>query len=149
MSVTKSGYINGSDMLLTVDSKAIGHCTSHSVTITSDTKDRAVKPAASTAYAGANLWKDKTVTGLNVSITGEGLAFYAETEGGYKEALALIAAGSAVAVTCIERDGSAAYLSGNFIVTSLERTDPANDDSTYTIQLENSGAVTFTGSNLT
>ena len=43
---TKTGYCNGSDMLLFVGGKAVGHCTSHTTTINSETKDRAVKPVA-------------------------------------------------------------------------------------------------------
>ena len=31
------------------------------------------------------------------------------------------------------------YLAGSFIISSLERTDPAQDDSTYTINLDNNG----------
>ena len=34
------------------------------------------------------------------------------------------------------------YLEGSFVITSLERTDPAQDDSTYSIQLENNGEPT-------
>ena len=68
MATTKKGYCNGSDMLLYVDGKAVGHCTSHSTTLTTETKDRAVKPVA-TAEISAGLWKGKGVTGLSVSIS--------------------------------------------------------------------------------
>ncbi len=43
---TKTGYVNGSDLLLFVGDKAIGQCTSHSATFDSETKERAGKPAA-------------------------------------------------------------------------------------------------------
>lgn len=43
----KDDYINGSDLLLNVGGKAIGHCTTHTTTFNSDTKERAVKPVAS------------------------------------------------------------------------------------------------------
>ena len=43
----KNGYVNGSDMLLYIGEKAIGHCTSHTTTFDTETKDRAVKPEAS------------------------------------------------------------------------------------------------------
>ena len=49
MPTTKTGYVNGSDMLLYIGSKAIGHCTSHTTTFNSETKDRSVKPVASQA----------------------------------------------------------------------------------------------------
>lgn len=140
---TKKGYCNGSDMLLYINGKAIGHCTTHKTTITSETKDRAVKPVAS-ASATDSLFKNKGVTGLGVSISGDGLCFYQETENGYKACLALIAKGESVEVKCMERGNSdKPYLSGNFVITSLDRDDPAQDDSTYSINLENDGPVTF------
>lgn len=136
---TKTGYCNGSDMLLYIGGKAVGHCTTHTTTLNSETKDRAVKPVAS-AGISAGLWKGKGVTGLSVSISAEGLVFYDETESGYKELLALWKAGKSVQVKCMEREESEKpYLSGNFVITSLERTDPAQDDATYRVNLENDG----------
>lgn len=139
---TKTGYCNGSDMLLYVGGKAVGHCTSHTTTINSETKDRAVKPAAS-ASISAGLWKNKGVTGLSASISADGLVFYQETESGYKACLALIGKGQSVDVKCMERGSETPYLSGKFVITSLERTDAAQDDATYSISLENDGAITF------
>ena len=143
---TKTGYVNGSDMLLYVNGTAIGHCTTHKVTFSSETKDHAVKPVAS-EYLAAGLWKDKTVTGLSYSISADGFCFYDETEGGYKTLLALWYAAETVTVKCMERAASAdetvePYLVGECVITSLEREDPAQDDATYTISLENSGAPT-------
>ncbi len=51
---TKTGYCNGSDMLLYVGGKAVGHCTTHTSTFNSETKDRAVKPVASRAIRRAH-----------------------------------------------------------------------------------------------
>lgn len=140
---TKTGYCNGSDMLLYIGGKAVGHCTTHTTTINSETKDRAVKPAAS-AGISAGLWKNKGVVGLSVSISAEGLVFYNEAESGYKSCLSMIGKGQSVEVKCMERENSdKPYLSGKFVVASLERTDPAQDDATYSISLENDGIVTF------
>ncbi|EJX10521.1 Phage major tail protein [gut metagenome] len=132
-------YINGSDLLIKVGGKALGHCTSHTLTFNSETKDRAVKPVA-TAKKAAGLWKDKTVTGLSISISGEGLRFSAETEGGFDELSKLWGAGEPVQVTAYEREKDATpYLDGKFVITSLEETTPAGDDATYSISLENAG----------
>ena len=134
-----TGYCNGSDMLVYVGGKAVGHCTSHTATFNSETKDRAVKPVAS-AGLSAGLWKGKTVTGLSISISAEGLVHYDETESGFKELLAAWKTGAPVTVKCMERaNDNEPYLEGSFGITSLERTDPAQDDSTYSIQLENNG----------
>ena len=91
-----------------------------------------------------SLWKEKGVTSMSVSISAEGLVFYNETENGYKACLAMIAAGKSVEVKCMERgDSVEPYLTGKFVVASLERTDPAQDDATYSISLENDGEITF------
>ena len=81
--------------------------------------------------------------GLSYSISAEGLVFYDETENGYKELLALWKAGKSVEVKCMERENSEKpYLAGMCVIASLERTDPAQDDATYSISLENDGEPT-------
>lgn len=138
----KNGYCNGSDMLLYVGGKAVGSCTSHTTTLNSETKERAVKPVASQGIS-AGLWKKKGVVGLSISISAEGLVFYNETESGYKELFALWKAGQSVEVKAMERENSdKPYLAGKFVIASLERTDPAQDDATYSISLENDGEPT-------
>lgn len=138
----RNGYCNGSDMLVYVGGKAVGHCTSHTATFNSETKDRAVKPKAS-APISAGLWKNKTVTGLSISISADGLVHYDETESGFKELLAAWKQGKPVTVKCMEREGDEQpYLEGSFVIANLERTDPAQDDATYSIQLENDGEPT-------
>jgi len=140
--MAKTGYCNGSDMLLYVNGKAIGHCSTHTTTLNSETKDRAVKPVASKGIT-SGLWKGKGVVGLSVSISAEGMGFYDETECGYRELLALWKTGKSVTVRCMERETSDnPYLEGNFIIASLERQDPAQDDATYSISLENDGEPT-------
>ncbi|MCM1020834.1 MAG: phage tail protein [Muribaculaceae bacterium] len=139
MATTKKGYCNGSDMLVYVGDKAVGHCTTHTTTMNSETKDRAVKPVAS-ANITAGLWKGKGVVGLSISISVEGLCFYGESETGYKALVKAWKAGESVKVKCMERENSdKPYLAGKFIISSLERTDPAQDDATYTASFENDG----------
>lgn len=135
----ESNYINGSDLLLKVGGKAIGHCTSHTLTFNSETKDRAVKPVA-TASKSAGLWKGKGVTGLSISISFDGLRFYNETENGFSEIAAKWGEGQSVEVEAFEREGDdTPYVKGNFVIASLEETSPAQDDATYTGSLENDG----------
>lgn len=140
---TKNGYCNGSDMLLYVGTKAVGSCTTHTTTFNSETKERAVKPVASKAIS-SGLWKKKGVVGLSYSISAEGLVFYDETECGFKELFAMWKAGKPVTVKCMERENTdKPYLAGSCVIASLERTDPAQDDSTYSISLENDGEPTM------
>ena len=42
----------------------------------------------------------------------------------------------------MERESETPYLVGKCVIASLERTDPAQDDSTYSISLENDGEPT-------
>ncbi len=134
-----TGYINGSDLLLMVDDKAIGHCTSHTLTFNSETKDRSVKPV-STAAISSGLWKGKGVTGLSISISAEGLRFYGETENGHEQLGPIWGKGTSVEVKAYKRGSDETpYVKGKFIIASLEETSPAQDDATYSVSLENDG----------
>ena len=132
-------YCNGSNMLLYLGDDAFGHCTTHTATMNSETKDRAVKPAASKAKTNG-MWKEKGVTGLSIAISAEGLIYDGETEASYQKMLAAWKSGQPVKIKCMQRgESKKPYLAGSFIISSLERTDPAQDDSTYTISLDNNG----------
>ena len=133
------GYINGSDLLLKVGGKAVGHCSSHTLTFNSETKDRAVK-AAATAAKSSGLWKEKGVTGLSISISFEGLRFYDETESGYEQIAPSWGKGESVEVEAFKRgNDNTPYVKGNFVIASLEETSPATDDATYSGSLEIDG----------
>ena len=139
MPEVSGSYVNGSDILLKVAGKAVGHCTTHTLTFNSETKDRAVKPEASKGKS-SGLWKGKGVTGLSISISAEGLRFYSETENGYDELAPKWGKGQSVEVEAFERDGATEpYVKGKFVIASLEETSPAGDDATYSISLENDG----------
>lgn len=132
-------YCNGSNMLLYLGEDAFGHCTTHTATMNSETKDRAVKPLASKAKTNG-MWKEKGVTGLSIAISAEGLIYDGETEASYGKMMAAWKSGQPVKIKCMQRgDSQKPYLAGDFIISSLERTDPAQDDSTYTINLDNNG----------
>ena len=135
----KDDYINGSDLLLNVGGKAIGHCTTHTTTFNSDTKERAVKPVAS-ASKTSGLWKGKGVTGLSIQIKADGLRVYAESENGFQEVAPSWGKGQSIEVQAFHRgEDNAPYLKGKFIIASLEEVAPAQYDSTYSITLDNDG----------
>lgn len=139
-----NNYVNGSDLLVSITGKAAGHCTSHTTTFNTETKDVAVKPAASQAAAAASFFKSKRVTGLSVQVKADGLCFYNEAENGLKASLNKWKQGQSVEVKCFERENDETpYLSGNFIISSLENTAPAGEDATYSITLDNDGPVTI------
>ena len=137
-----NNYVNGSDLLVSIAGKAAGHCTTHTCTFNTETKDVAVKPLASLAATAASLFKSKRITGLAVQIKADGLCFYNETESGLKAALGAWKVGQSVEVKCFERENDATpYVSGKFIISSLENTAPAGEDATYSVTLDNDGPV--------
>jgi predicted secreted protein len=134
-----SEYYNGSDLLISIGGKAVGHCTTHTTTMTSETKERAVKPEASKSKS-AGKWKEKGVTGLSIAISFEGLRAYDESENGYTEVAAFWGKGEKVEVIAYERGNTETpYLKGNFIIDQIEESSSAQDDVTYSGQLSNSG----------
>ena len=145
----QSGYVNGSDLLISVAGKAIGHCTTHTTSFNTETKDVAVKPAASVAASAAALFKSKRVTGLALQVKADGLGYYNEAEAGFKELLAKWKLGQSVHVKCFERENDETpYIEGDFIISSLENTAPAGEDATYSITLDNDGEVTIDATKL-
>ena len=131
-------YINGSNLLLKVGGKAIGHCTSHTLSFNSETKDHVVKPPVGAAKSSGK-WKGKVVTGLSISISFEGLRFLGEKENGHEQLAPLWGKGDAVEVEAFQRDEEKPYLKGKFIIATLEENAPAQEDATYSGTLENDG----------
>lgn len=135
-------YVNGSDLLVSVAGTAIGHCTSHTATFNTETKDMAVKPVATEKKSAAALFKSKRITGLSVQVKADGLVVYSETESGLKALLGKWKVGQSIELALFEREGDdTPYCSGNFIITSLEQTAPAGEDTTYSVAFDNDGSV--------
>lgn len=129
-------------MLVCLDGKAVGHCSTHTVNFTSETKERQVKPVMSASITKA-LFKNKGVVSLAYNITADGFVFYNETECGFKDLFAAWKAGKSVTVSCMERESDETpYLEGECVITNLQLTAPAGDDATYSITLDNDGAPT-------
>lgn len=141
------GYVHGSDMLvgLMVEEafSPLGHSKTCTISNKAETKERAVKPtlAEKAKAANAGKWKEKSVSGLSVEISSEGFRFYGD-EMGYDKLLELWEKSEPVTVRyALRGEEKTKYREGKFLITSLEETSPSDDDSTYTISLENSGPV--------
>ena len=146
-------YVNGNDLLVyiktgsgnNVSRKAIGHCTTHTATFNTETKDVAVKPAANLARSSAGLFKRKRITGLSVQVKCSGLCFYSEEEGGFKHILSRWKEGDVVGLELFERppeNGTIEpYATGDFVISTLDNTAPASDDATYDATFDNDGPV--------
>ncbi len=137
-------FKQGNDLLVSLDGGAFGHCTNHTATFTTETKDTAVKPLASVARAVAGKFKSKIVTGLAVQVKAEGIVFEGETESSFKSLLAKWKVGGKVTLDLFERENdSTPYLTGDFIISSLEHGAPAGDDATWNATFDNDGAPTI------
>lgn len=139
---TDNTYSNGSAMLLYIGDQAVGHCTTSSVTLGSDSKDIKVKAPASESTQDFNLWSDKSISGLSISAQAEGYIHNAETEAGYEALAAAWYAAKPVTAKYQRRGDAKAWLDVPVMITSLERTDPAQEESTYSISVENCGKPT-------
>ena len=159
--MSKSGYVNGSDLLVCIKEgtgaqatrKAIGHCTSHTATFSTETSDVAVKPPMAEALSAKSLFKSKRITGLTVQVQCSGLCFYAEEEGGVKQILSKWKEGQSVELELFERSEEAnatpePYCTGMFIISTLTNTAPAGEDATYDATFDNDGPVEFDESKL-
>lgn len=141
---THKGYTNGSDLLIKIGSKAVGHCTSHTVNHSAETKSRSVKPVAAVTTPGEGKWQGKSITGLSVSVTSEGLRHYEESELSFEDIRKAWRTGTPVNLFGCERENqSAPSMVGSFVITTLDENAPAEDDATYSVTFENNGKVYF------
>ena len=143
----EKGYIHGSDMLVGMMLEdtftPMGHSKTCTISNKAETKERAVKPTLETKAAASSTgkWKEKSVSGLSVEISSEGFKFYGD-EMGYDKLLELWEKSEPVTVRyALRGEETTKYREGKFLITSLDETSPSDDDSTYTISLENSGPV--------
>ena len=81
----ETGYQHGSDMLVGIVTgentfTPLGHSKTCTITNSAETKERAVKPTLTEKATADNpgMWKEKSVSGLSVSISAEGFKFYGD-----------------------------------------------------------------------
>ena len=110
---------------------------SHSINYSGETKERVTKDT------GSGAWSEKRVTKLGVSIKVEALTVY-NVDCGYDKLLEIMKSRQPVLLKYgfKEEETGDTYEEGKFVITSLEKNDPADDDSTYSASFENSGEVT-------
>lgn len=140
----EKSVLDGTDLILSVDGKALGFSTGCKVSTSVETGERITKEAVS------GKWKEKYVKSFSESISAEGCVL---TDGDadtptYDQLKALMIAGQPVSVSYSLRDGdkrtgkTTGGYSGEYIITSLDLDGQAGDDAKYSVSLENSGAVT-------
>lgn len=135
--------LDGTNLILSVDGKALGFSTGCKVSTTTETGERVTKEAAT------GKWKEKYVKSFSESISAEGCVL---TDGDsetptYDQLKEKQLAGEPIEAAYGLRDGdkrtgktSGGY-KGKYIITSLELDGQAGDDAKYSVQLENCGKV--------
>lgn len=135
-------YINGSDLLITLDGMAPGHCTSHSISFQTETKQHAVKPPVSAA-ADDGMWQESVVTGLKYSGQAEGLVYDAETEMTIAALRKAWFSHEPVELKAFARgNATKPYLVGMVVITGVDEKSPGRDDATWTLSFESAGKPT-------
>lgn len=150
------GYIHGSNMIVFIGDKAIGHCSSCEVQDSAETKSRAIKVLPDYSTGGQNqdtdlapvagekagLWDEKSVSKRSVTINADAFVCDPESGMGYDDLVEAMDTAEPVKVKYAHADeANSKYRVGLFVITSLTRNDPADDDSTLSLTVENSGPV--------
>lgn len=142
--------LDGTNLILSVDGKALGFSTGCKVSTTTETGERVTKEAAS------GKWKEKYVKSLSESISADGCVL---TDGDantptYDQLKDKQLAGEPIDAAYSLREGdkrtgkTTGGYKGKYIITSLELDGQAGDDAKYSVQLENCGKVEKLGHGL-
>lgn len=142
------GYVNGNDMLLAINGKQVGHSTEHVTNYNTTTKERAVK-APEKEKISVSLFKELTVTGLEITVSFKGLRVYDEDGLSVELLRSMWKNAQPVPFECYDRPANGVtgsnrdpYLVANGIITKLTENAPADDDVTFDGEIKMSGAPT-------
>lgn len=130
-------YRDGTDLILSIQNEgkqvALGHSNECKIGYKAETGTRKTKEAKS------GKWSEKYVKSLAVTITAGGFVYDDDTAG-LPAIKKTFKAGSVVQASWGYRDSTDVEY-GDFIISSLDQEGKAGDDETYSLTLENSGAV--------
>lgn len=143
-----STVTNGSDLMLFVGGKSIAFATTCKVTLTADTTDTSSKDVD----AG---WTNKKIKKLSWTASSENLASDDGEGVSYDDLFALMIAKDPVVIVFTAKTSSTdnnapadgwvpkanTGYTGNALLTSLEKTAPDNDNSTFTVSLDGTGKL--------
>lgn len=135
--------LDGTDLILSVNGKALGFSTGCKIDTTAETGERVTKEAKQ------GKWKEVYVKSFSESISADGCVL---TDGvantpTYDQLKDMMTAGQPIEASYNVREDSsregkeAGGYKGKYIITSLNLDAQAGDDAKYSVQLQNSGAV--------
>jgi len=128
--------INGSDLMLFVGGKSIAYATTCKITLSADTTDTSSKDVD----AG---WTNKQIKKLSWTLSSENLNSDDGEGVTYDDLFALMVAKAAIVIVFAAKTTSTdnTGYTGNALLTSLEKTAPDNDNSTFTVSLDGTGKL--------
>lgn len=143
MSEIAKSVLDGTDLILSIESKALGFSTGCKVNTTVEIGERVTKEASS------GKWKEKYVKSFSENISADGCVL---TDGDtetptYDQLKDAMLKGEPVDAAYSLRDGdkrtgkTEGGYAGKYLITSLELDGQAGDDAKYSVQLENSGEI--------
>lgn len=146
----EQNVLDGTDLIFSVNGKALGFSTGCKITTSTETGERTTKEQAS------GKWKETFVKSFSESISADGCVL---VDGDtnmptYDELKDLQMAGKPIEATYgVRADDSregktAGQYKGKYIITSLDLDAQAGDDAKYSVQLQNSGKVEKVGTGL-
>ena len=128
-----TGVVNGKLLRLYDGSNVIGKATESSISFSGETRDTSNKDSGG--------WREVLPGLKSATISCSSLLAFDATHG-YEELLVKFIAGTAITAKFSTEVTGDYYLSGDFYITSLEVNAPNEENSTMSITLESTGAIT-------
>lgn len=141
--MAKQGIVEGRDLMMYMKTgtdaspvyTAVAHSTSHTISWSSESRDRKSKDAG--------VWAEKVVTGMSCQIKCEALVSY-DAEVGYAALLEMMKEGKPVLLKFgyTNEDAGDKYEEGEFVISQIDENAPSGEDATFSVTFDNTGAVT-------
>ena len=129
-------YINGSDIMLYLDSKPSLAAKSHKISYKTTSKQIITKDVKNSLYT------NKIVTRIDVSISCDALVAVGDSKSfGSDELLAKLKEAKTVDLRYGNKNNTGTFEEGKFIIDSIDISSPAGEEASYTATFSNYGEV--------
>lgn len=126
--------ITGTDLILKVDNVIVGHAKSHTISINGNIIDKSSKDEA--------IWNVKGAGRLGWTCKCDGLTSYDDTLCNYESLYGKMIARATVTLISVNTSGGVKTYTGSAYISSLELTSPDDDNATFSVSFEGTGALT-------
>lgn len=126
--------IIGTDLVLKMNNVIVGHAKSHTISIQGNVIDKSSKDDA--------LWNTKHSGRLSWSANADGLVSYDDTLCNYSSLYDAMILRTPVTIISVNTAGTPVVTyTGSAIIASLELTSPDDDNATFSVSFEGTGAL--------